>query len=323
MASLKGVQETIKDNYSSAQYMQVWDELLYNALSPILSCSNIAEIILSDVLHFYTENHRRKISSLKKEEALTNFFLFLAAPSSMKVKRLMALRLERSVLRLIISSFLEKTKLYQELEIEKARNPNNSRTQDFIKTIEIKIGFNKTEDLYSTISTVKFWDNQAATFKNQLLEKYTRLIVTNAQSFYAENNSSMKLDDIIQNLFVFTSRALDKYDSEKGTLTTYIQNWLLHAKNISAVQEDGTAFLLPSAKRGEIENISVSIDDKEVLQLEDENSRIDLESLSIQKRVQLLAKIADPIGLGRLSFGISEILTAEEKRLQAAQTLTR
>jgi len=321
MSVLKRVEEKIKDNYSSAQYMEVWDALLYNALDPILKCSNIADIILSDVLHFYTENHRRKVSSLSKEDTFTSLFLFLVAPQDQKLKRLKAIRLERSILRLIISTFLDKTDCYQELHVAATQYPNRLQPTTLIGQIERSIAFNKEEDLFLAINTVKFWYSQANEFKNQLLEKYTRLIVTTSQSFYDTNNSKMSLDDIIQNLFLFSSKALDKYDSGKGTLTPYVKSWMKHAKNVSAVQEDGTAFLLPNMKRAEVENVAVSLYDEEALQVEDESSNIDLDSIAIQRRVQLLAKIADPLGLGRVSLGITEILSKEERRIQSKQVL--
>lgn len=321
MSVLKRVDEKIKDNYSSAQYMEVWDALLYNALDPILKCSNLADIIISDVLHFYTENHRRKVSSLDKEDTFTTIFLFLVAPQDQKLKRLKAIKLERSILRLIISTFLDKTDCYQELHIAGTQYPNRKQPQLLMDTIEKSLGYTKEEDLFLAINAVKFWNEQACEFKNQLLEKYTRLIVTNSQSFYDTNNSKMSLDDIIQNIFLFSSKALDKYDPGKGTLTPYIQSWMKHAKNVSAIQEDGTAFLLPNMKRSEVENVAVSLDDEEALQVEDESSNIDLDSIAVQRRVQLLAKVADPTGLGRVALGISEILTKEERLLQSKQVL--
>ncbi len=320
MSVLKRVDESIKDNYSSAQYMEVWDTLLYNAIEPILRCTNLVEVILSDVLHFYTENHRRKISVLSKEDVLTSFFLFLSAPKQKKLSRLKDIRLERSILKFIITTFLEKTQLYQKLMVSRCTR-DKKITADRMAAIEASIGMNKNEDLFCTINTVKFWYEQSCTFKSQLLEKYYRLIVVEAQSFYANNNSNTRLDDILQNFVLFSSKALDKYDSSNGTLTSYIRDWFKHAKSVSLVNESGTAFILPSNKRSSVTNVAVSLDSEEVLQIEDENSVVDLDAIDTQRRVQLLAKIADPVGLGRLSFGISEILNKEEKLLQSKQTL--
>lgn len=320
MSTLKKVDESIKDNYSSAQYMEVWDTLLYNAVEPILRCSNIADIILADVLHFYTDNHRRKISILSKEELLTGFFLFLVAPAQHKLARLKDLRLERSIIKFIVENFLYKTDLYIRLMVNHCQK-QKPRTEKLIKSIENSVGLAKDEDLFCIIQTVKFWDEQAGIFKSQLLEKYYRLIVVEAQAFYASNNSKLELNDLIQNFVLYTSKALDKYDSTQGTLTSYIKDWFKHAKGITTVNESGTAFILPSNKRTEIENVAVSLDNEEVLQIEDESSIIDLDSLDIQKRVQLLAKIADPLGLGRLSLGISEIFTKEEKLIHSKQVI--
>ena len=217
MSILKRVDESIKDNYSSAQYMEVWDTLLYNAIEPILRCTNLVEVILSDVLHFYTENHRRKISILGKEEVLTCFFLFLAAPEQKKLARLKDIRLERSILKFIITTFLEKTEFYPKLMVSRCHK-DKQRIADMMAGIEASIGMNKNEDLFCTINTVKFWYEQSSTFKSQLLEKYYRLIVVEAQAFYASNNSNTKLDDILQNFVLFSSKALDKYDSSNGTL---------------------------------------------------------------------------------------------------------
>lgn len=177
--------------------------------------------------------------------------------------------------------------------------------------VEQRVGYNGRLDLYSAINTVRVWLKHADDFKNMLLEKYLRLIVTHAQTYYKSNNSNLKLDDTIQNLVVYTSKALDKYDVRKGTLATYIQRWLQHAKNVSVVQEDGIAFLLPAAKRIEIANFSVPLDNAEVLEVEYEcGENVELDSL--RRRVQLLAKLVDPTGLGRLSLGISEVLSREE-----------
>lgn len=313
MAILKRTEEQIQDNYASSQYAEVWDTLLYNALEPIVHTSKTADLILGDVLHFYVENHRRKLSSLPKELVMTSLVRFFISPSDNKLERLRKCRLERNILRLIANTFLTETAEYQQLTLEKIKASKQKRKiiDSKLTLIEQRVGYNGRLDLYSAINTVRVWLKHADDFKNMLLEKYLRLIVTHAQTYYKSNNSNLKLDDTIQNLVVYTSKALDKYDVRKGTLATYIQRWLQHAKNVSVVQEDGIAFLLPAAKRSEIANFSVPLDNAEVLEVEYEcGENVELDSL--RRRVQLLAKLVDPTGLGRLSLGISEVLSREE-----------
>lgn len=318
MSALKGTEEQIQDNYSSAQYTEVWDTLLYNALEPIVACTNLPDRILADILHFYVENHRRKLSSLPKELVMSSILRYLVATPDNKIRRLRQCRLERNVLRLIITTFQQETSLYQSLTLRKARlRPESSKlpkVQGDLDLIEARVGYNGSLDLFSVINTVNFWNGQANDFKNMLMEKYLRLIVSQAQTYYKSNNSNMELDDIIQNLIIFTSKALDKYDSRKGTLSSYIMTWLQHAKNVTVVQEDGIAFLLPVAKRSDCSNLAVSIDAAEVTEIEYEcGENVEVESL--RKRVQLLSKLADPMGLGRLALGISEVLTKDELAL--------
>lgn len=313
MAILKKTEEQIQDNYASSQYAEVWDTLLYNALEPIVRSTKVADLILGDVLHFYVENHRRKLSSLPKDLVMTSLVRFFISPPKYRLERLRKCRLERNVLRLILTTFLEHTKDYQDLVLRKTRvkKKERARIDQKLAVIEHRVGYTEKLDLFSAINTVKFWLAQADSFKNMLLEKYLRLIVTHAQTYYKANNSNMDLDDIIQNLIVFTSKALDKYDVRKGTLVSYIQTWLQHAKNVTVVQEDGIAFMLPVAKRSELGNMSVSMDAAEVQDIEYECGQ-DVEVDSLRRRVQLLAKIVDPTGLGRLSLGISEVITREE-----------
>lgn len=319
MAKLKAIDEQIQDNYSSAQYVEVWDTLIYNALEPIVTCTKVADLILADVLHFYVENHRRKLSSLPKDLVMSSLVRFLISEPEDRLERLRRCRLERNVLRLIVTTFLESAEEYQALTLKKIQVKDGTAHQAHIdhslSHIETRLGYNGKLDLFSASSTVVFWHEQANKFKNMLMEKYLRLIVTQAQTYYKSNNSNMDLDDIIQNLIVFTSKALDKYDVRKGTIVSYIQTWLQHAKNVTVVQEDGIAFLLPVAKRSAVANMAVAIDNEEVLEVEYEcGENVELEST--RRRVQLLAKLVDPTGLGRLSLGISEVLSREELALQ-------
>lgn len=309
MAKLKGTAESIKENYSSEQYAQTLDTLFYSAVEPIINTTNIADIVIADLLHFSMENHKRKVSVLNKQELLTGIFIFLASPVEQKLLALKNLRLEKSILRCMINIFLDKTEKYQQLQIVRCTE-DRKELLNITKQIEDSVQLQEGEDLFSAINTVKFWYGKAKHFKEQILEKYYRLIVTEAQSFYAMNPSNNNLDDVIQDFVWTTTKALDKYDSSQGTLTSYIKTWFQHARTTAANNADN---YLPESLS---ENCFISLDSETLKNLPDENE-LDIESLDVQKRVQLLAKIADPIGLGRLSFGISEIFTENEKRIQS------
>lgn len=299
MAELKKVDETIKENYSSSQLMEVWDKLLYNALEPIVMFTNVVQNILADVLHFLMDNHKRKISAIPRDEVLTLIFLFFAEPSHKKLGILKAMRLERNLLKLIIETFLTATQNYSKLLLN-AQNNNSARLRKKISTIENAISLSKDADLFCKINTVNFWFSEAMKFKSMILEKYYRMLVTDAQNLYALNLDKLSLDDVIQNYFVFASKALDKYDSNEGTLTSYIKTWLHHAKKVS----------LQVSEQAQFEQLSDTMIDDAL-----DTTEFNLDSLAEQKKVQQLAKIVDPTGLGRISLGISEYLTEAERVL--------
>lgn len=299
MAELKKVDETIKENYSSSQLMEVWDKLLYNALEPIVMFTNVVQNILADVLHFLMDNHKRKISAIPRDEVLTLIFLFFAEPPHKKLGILKAMRLERNLLKLIIETFLTATQNYSKLLLN-AQNNNSARLRKKISTIENAISLSKDADLFCKINTVNFWFSEAMKFKSMILEKYYRMLVTDAQNLYALNLDKLSLDDVIQNYFVFASKALDKYDSNEGTLTSYIKTWLHHAKKIS----------LQVSEQAQFEQLSDTMIDDAL-----DATEFNLDSLAEQKKVQQLAKIVDPTGLGRISLGISEYLTEAERVL--------
>lgn len=312
MAKVKASKESIKENFSSNQYIELLDELFYRALEPILLHSNHSDHIIAACLHNSSLNSRRKISSIDKGHMLSLMALFLSVPRERKLKVLKQIRLERSILRFIIKSWLDRLSEYEKLYVHKSKV--SSLKRDFIKR---SIEFSESADLFCQIQTVRFWYSKASEYQNKIVEKYLRLIAVHSQSHYKNNNSRMELNDIIQNLSLYTSKAIDKFDPSCGTLTSYITNWMSHGKSVSSQHELGSAFILPSGKRKEVKNISISIDDDEVLQLEhDDNVENDIERMSTIERVRMIAKVMDPVGLARCELGIKEVFTESEVALQ-------
>lgn len=318
MGDIKTTNEVIKHNYSTYQYMGVLDSLLFNALSTIIHSSEYADDYVAGLLYHYTENGRRKVSSLSKKKFSLLATKFLFADSDAKLRLYKKMRIERGVTSTIIKSFLIELEEYTNIK----RNYYKTGKSEYlnkIKDIENRIYYTESIDLLAVTREAQYWYKYYKDFKNMILQKYMRLIVKQAQAFYSHNNSNITLDDLIQNYFLYASKAIDKLDQRKGTLTSYILNWLNHARNVTASNEHGTAFILPPTKRreGVINNISVSMEDDEVKNLE--TSIYDtVEKDSERNLIRRLAKIADPSGYARLFLGIDEILSKEDILKQKA-----
>lgn len=307
--NLKQVKESISDNYSSSQYIDVLDTLLFKALKPIILNTDYIDKFLVELTHLSILNHRRKISNLSRESFVTHTFMYLVSDKKDKYKIIKKMKLERTFISFVVNSFLSELKDYYDTSVKAANNAPNQKVRKTL--MEKNVLVSEDCSLWSVITEVTLYLNESKNFKKQIVEKYVRHILLAAQNHYKVNNSKMELDEIIQTMFVYASHAIDKYDQSKGTLTSYISTWLQHARNQSGVNELETSFLLPHAKRNEIKNSSVSLESIENLELEtreDENNDIE--------KVRQLAKLADPLGFARIAMDIQEYLTKDEINLQ-------
>lgn len=313
MTAVKSVTEKIKHNYSSSQYVEVLERMILNAVNPIMQSTTFVDTYVSGIIHHYMENGRRKISNTNKFNLLSRAILFLSVDNSAKPKIYRSLRLERNLTFIVVRNFLELTKEYKKLKLLLLSDSGNAEILQRLRAIEISIGYKGRIDLCAVISNVSFWHDKYVAFKNSVLEKYMRMITMQAQNFYKHNNSNIELGDLIQNYILFAAKAIDKFDHRQGTLTSYILNWLNHARNLTASNENGTAFILPPNKRREckVNNISVSLEDDDVKNIEIDTIE-DMEREIQNERVRTIARLADPHGYARLALGISECLTVNE-----------
>jgi hypothetical protein len=304
--SLKQTDEKIKDNYSSSQYIDVLDKLLFKAIKPIIFNTDYVNDLLVELMHLSMVNHRRKISNLDRDVFITMVFSFLVSNKEAQYKLLKKMKIERTFIILVIKMFCDDCKNY----VASITDVKNKESKLRKAMIERKVFLLKSSSLLPVLTEVKKFFDDAIEFKKQIIEKYIRLTIVAAQNHYKVNDSKMELDEIIQTMFVYVSHAIDKYDQTKGTLTSYITTWLQHARNQSSVNELETSFILPHAKRNEIKNASVSLESIEHLEQEDNENNDDI------IRVRQLAKLADPLGFARMSMDIQEYLTREEIFLQ-------
>jgi len=316
MGDLKKTNEKLKKNYSTSQYMDVLDTLLYNTVASIFNSTNYMDSFVSGILHHFTENGRRKISAHDKKNFSIAAVAFLFADQERKSSIYKKMKIERSLTNTAVRNFLEVTRPYAMYKAKYAETLDSNYLVK-MKDIESQVEYTGEIDMLAIIREVNYWHKKYCEFKNMILQKYMRLITKQAQAYYSHNNSKIDLDDLIQNYVLYASKAIDKLDQTQGTLTSYIKVWLNHATNITSSNESGIAFVLPPAKRREckVNNMSVPMDATEVKNLEVCISG-DLENISETRRLRKLARLADPIGLARLSLGIQECLTKEEVKKQ-------
>lgn len=263
-------------------------------------------------------NPRRKLSSLPKERFNTYVLAYLAADTpELKLRILKRMRIERNILFYVVGRVCD---LYA------TQTPASRPTSSMANALAI---FDH-KGMWFSVRESGYWLGQALDFKGMIIEKYMRFVMMEAQQFHAQQlrdnpHLDFNLDDLAQNFILAVNKAIDKCDAQRGTLTSYIQNWLKDAKGNPAMRgEYGIAFTIPASQRRAIANsttnkavnISVNIDSKELQSLASAcDAEAELERARTIDFVRRLAKSADPSGVSRMFLGIDESLNVAERKL--------
>lgn len=331
--ALKTVKERLPDNYTSGQLFDVLDKMLYRAVGPLITNTRYVDRILSIVLAWYAQNHRRRISSLSKKRLAAYILAFLSeSDPKRRVLLFRKMRLERNITFFLVTHWLQIIEPWMKLHVSACKGdaPRSAERELLVQCCVIS-----PSQLWGTICQARYWLAKAIEFKDMMIEKYMRLVMMDAVTHYTiqrEKNPQLQLDlgELAQNFLLAVIKAIDKFDANQGTLTANVHNWLKNARISQQFRgEYGLAYTIPHSKKTSIarasdkltRNISVSIDSPEAQAVEDDR---DIEG-SLARRQELaqvreVAKASDPLGVGRLLLGIPEVLTEYElQQLHAAK----
>lgn len=308
LLNVLSVQENIDTNYTSSQLLSALDLALFYSIEAIMRNTNWLNIILSKVVTWYCDNTRRKISSNtnNRNEVFSKLIsIMLSTDIDYKLEQLRALHLERSIWFRACRMFIDACPEY------------TTHLHNF-KFLKLSGG-----SLYIARRDAAYWLSVAEEMKKSIMLKYMRHVGKQA-SYAKKKNPDIDLDDTVQNLTVALSQAIDKCSSDRGTLTTYINQWFMSAQARSRGEEYGIAYVIPDSYRkeffsGKPSNIYVSIHDIMKEGSDDiipqvKNDPVDgIEEDSTRLHILRLAKHADPKGYGRFYLGLNEILPEHVK----------
>ena len=321
--ALKSVKEQLPENYSSRQLLATLDSLLFSAVNPILQNTQFLDRHLSIVAGWYTNAARRKLASLDSKENFNSIVaaMIVARTPEERIHAWKTLKLERTITFWLIQQWLDTMKPWPKAVV------NNDYKLKL--SCERRGCLIQHECIFQLIQKVEFWLARSIDFKQQIMEKYMRYAMLEAhayQSYHREHNPHLVIDvnEVAQNFMLAVSKGIDKCDTDKGVLTSYVKSWLKDARNTTVFSHEyGTAFSITSSKKRDIardlsdmNNISVSLEADEVKNLQStEDIETTLISRNVVNTVRQLAKAADPLGLGRLVLQITETLNEDELRL--------
>lgn len=294
---LKSITESIQGNYTSAQYLEVLDFLLYQAIEPLVQHTQMYPSWLAQIQTWYsTVGGSRKITTVDLPLFQTTLCMFLVAPPQHRLSVLKKLKLERNLLTMVVDDFLSLASSYRQLS-EALMYPEQDRgaITEELERIQAEVGCTDS-DMYSMFRHVYVWYSYYLDFRGFLIEKFTRLALMKSRETYQLTDYEMPLDDIIQHYMMAIGKAIDKFDIELGSLASYVGQWFLDARTNVRKEVSRTDDLLAD---GDVDYDEHTPSDDDVCFNVERKQTIDL--------VRKLAKIADPVGLARLKLGIEEV----------------
>lgn len=336
---LKAIREQIPDNLSSSNYLKTLDALIHNGLIVVFDTTKYAEMFASKMLAWQTIATRRKISAKDKSLLPQNIVKFLLASTPKeKIRMWNNIGFNRSINFELLRSFIEclshevdrkqfdscsiPTETYEKVFYA----PTTAVTIAKIHAYETMVSKRDDKYLMPAYHQIKHWYELANKFKEVILEKYTRLCITQAQRDYVSLSHSIPLDDLVQTYMLLALKAIDRSDSNKGVLTTQIQTWLRSAKSIAvesylhvSKSKDQIIVVIPESQlfsqtdseedgeegaKSNIMELAAMYEHNDVCEDSIATKTSQTETLN---RVRWLAKRADPKGYARLLLGIEEI----------------
>lgn len=286
---------------TSYQYLSIYDEFLYKAISSIVEETTFARGFVANLLGWQEKHFRRKISFLPRREATVRGLEFIVSSPAEKVRKFKRIYLERGVLAELVTAFNTATEeAYKASMMDSSMRLDGESLEAFHSRCLYVV--QQTNENLGCVNCLRvrreanYWLEQAIRFREMILQKYYRLCLTTAQRDYVNHfNHSVPLNDIINSYVLAAARAIDKCDVRQGVLTSHITNWFLTAKENVGKSRGSSSVLM---------NEAISLDE-----LEDASGSGQEESLLAREQLRLLSEVArlvDPSGAARTYLRLQE-----------------
>lgn len=302
-ASLKVIDEKVKENLTSYQWLVTLDYFLESALDPIVSAHpDYLDNYFAKVVAW--QSSRPSVKFSRNDKGMLPALLFNSLTSENHAKRQFQkdMMFNRGVLFGAINSYLEATKVFMDLHNPKLKIKKSKRL------LLIHLAKSRTsEHLYSGTLQCAYWAAKAYQFKGLIVQKYIRLALMSAKRTYEQVGYKHKLDDIVQTYLVYLSKAIDRCDSRQGVLTTFIQTWFYSARSEiqKCVSDDSNSSSYEElVENGVFADVTLPDCKYEALQ-----------------HLAAVAKNIDAEGSHRFALGVPEFFTSSQRKILSTHKL--
>jgi hypothetical protein len=333
---LGGSKMSIQPNLTGEQIQQILDLFLYKAMEPVVLNSDVFDDQVSYILGLISTNRKRKPSSLPREKVINLLCTYLATEDRAEKYRILRIaHIERCFLHVFLSKFLKEfagfLPMYRRMMLE--HKPIVLRKQLDARANAISC---TRHEIYRILTVSYDYIGSFYKCRSWVLDHYVKHASRQAKIHINSGKGKFDFFDVRQSILKSILLALDKYDSSKGALTSYINWWIFNAQtcNISE-HEYGVAYTIPQIYRRKIAckdldtvNYSISMDDvggendKNLHSIVSDKQDIsrDFEQYEETAIVCYLAKCVDTMGLARLVLDVGEHFSESERMQMSRQT---
>ena len=299
---LNSTLEHIPDNYTSSQYLEVLDQLLYSSVEVLCTKTNYPLKWVATLIPWYLNiQDSSKIASGDRKKVLSKLCTFCMVDPEDRCGLLRKIKLDRNLVAGMVTSFLRVTANVESLYVASLKNP---RLDQELLQAQLECGVYPEHDIFMVRRTVAtnislYWE-----FRKWLVEKFMRLSTGKAREVHSKICNHVDLDDVVQQFILGVHKAIDKCDPDKGPLASYVGSWFQHitssvkrrslADNTKLMSYD---LLEEWAEEGKISSLN---------NLEVESTYNVVSTAESINRIRLVSKVADPVGIGRLILSIDE-----------------
>lgn len=328
-------------NLTGEQIQQIMDMCLYKALEPIILYTNAFDAQAEYLLMLIAANGKRKLSSLDREVVVESLAAYVAHPDRRKKYELIReARIERYFLHGFVKKFVTDNLEFVRSYNEYIESPS-AVARNYLNNRAAIIGNCGRADFFNAIRVAHAYINRFYSYRETVIGHYLKHSSKQAKAYVSQSHGNTDFRDLRQSILKAVITALDKYDSRKGALTSYINFWIFNAATGSTEHEYGIAYTIPQTQKKKLfekqsseVNFSVSLDalsknddDENTLALHstlgsDNQLDEDIENMETSRIVQALAKCVDRRGVARLCLDIGEYFSPGEMQQMREQMLS-
>lgn len=333
------VADDSKSNLTGGQIQTVMDTLLYDSLRELVLRTSVFDTQLAYLLSLATSNKKRRIfSGATRERALTLLVLALSSEDKEeKMALISSLQMERHFIYVFLKNFLTQyydqyMELYRKFLIcrDQTKHKALGRRLDAICS---SVGAASKSDMFHALNGLNTLLAMFFEYYSDVIQDFVQLCTQQAKFYVTTNSNNYDFKDVRQNFLRAIIVAINKYDSSKGALTSYVKWWILNAQTCSSAEHEyGIAYIIPQTQRKKLAvdganphsvNFSVSLDsyaqddgegETSLYQKIDDNRILDdvVNASRTAEKLSLLVKKVDPHGVARLSLDIGEAFSESE-----------